>query len=285
MIKNDISDQTTFWLLRRSLIRQPPGRDWSTTSRWITPEAVDALGEACGSLAAPGRRLPTGRRGPLGVACADEILSMRLEQTTTDGEDGFGGDYDHRRMNAGYAWMAQLMAGYTPARVKQIAAGARGAALSAPKGATWRVGSTRQIRWIRYYRPMRDLVRTLDKAGITPWIVTASPELWADVWGRGVGIPPRRVIGIRTIVERGRVTTGLRGCGGYADGSDQIMTYVEGKRCWANKVILGIDGPRALRPAPARAARSSRPATPPPTWSWSATPPAPTSRSTATATR
>ena len=74
---------------------------------------------------------------------------------------------------------------------------------------------------------MRDLVRTLDKAGITPWVVTASPELWADVWGRGVGIPPRRVIGIRTIVERGRVTTGLRGCGGYARSEERRV----GKEC------------------------------------------------------
>lgn len=252
LIKNDISDQTTFWLLRQGLIRQPAGKDWSTTSKWITPAATKALRQACGPLAAPGKALPTGRRTPQAVACADEILSMRKEQTTTGGAEGFAGDYDHRRMNAGYAWMAQLMAGRTPAQVRKIAAGARRAALRAPKGATWRVGSTRQIRWVRYYAPQRDLIRTLKAAGITPWVVSASPELWAEVWAPGIGIPAKHTIGISSVLRKGKVTTGLRGCGGYGDGTQQIMTYVEGKRCWVNQRILGIDGPEALQPAPKR---------------------------------
>lgn len=251
MIKNDISDQTTFWVLRESLLRQPPRRDWSTTSRWITPAAVRALRDACGSLARPGRALPTGERRPQAVACADEILSMRLEQTTTGGRPGFAGGYDHRQMNAGYAWMAQLMAGRTPRRVRALAADARDAALRADRGDTWRVGSSRQIRWVRYYAEQRDLVATLEAAGITPWVVSASPQLWADVWAPGIGVPRSRTIGIRSVVEDGRVTTGLQGCGGYADGSDRIMTYVEGKRCWVNQEVLGIEGPAALDVAPA----------------------------------
>ena len=252
MIKNDISDQTTFWMLRQGLIRQPVRKDWSTTSRWITPAAARTLRRTCGPLAAPGQRLPTGGRSLAAVACADEILSMRLDQTTTSGAEGFAGRYDHRRMNAGYAWMAQLMAGRTPAEVRRIAAGARRAALKASKGATWRVGSTRQIRWVRYYAPQRDLVRTLTRAGITPYVVSASPELWADVWAPGVGIPASRTIGIRSVVRDGRVTTGLAGCGGLADGNQGVMPYVEGKRCWVNQAILGISGPRAFRAAPAR---------------------------------
>jgi hypothetical protein len=28
------------------------------------------------------------------------------------------------------------------------------------------------------------------------------------------------------------------------------MTYIDGKRCWINQVILGIQGPAALQPAP-----------------------------------
>ncbi len=255
MIKNDISDQTTFWLLRESLLRQPPAKDWSTTSRWITPPAVRSLHRACARLAAPGERLPTGDRNPRAVRCADEILSMRLDQATTSGKAGFDGDYDHRQMNAGYAWMAQLMAGRTPAHVRQIAADARHAALRAPKGATWKVGSTTQIRWVRYYAPMRDLVHTLDEAGVTPWVVSASPQLWAEVWGPGAGIPSDHVVGIRSLREDGRVTTHLRGCGGHAAGTDRIMTYVQGKRCWINKAILGIRGPAALGPAP----RAERP--------------------------
>ncbi|MDO9379421.1 MAG: HAD family hydrolase [Nocardioidaceae bacterium] len=251
MMKNDISDQTTFWLLRRSLLRQPAGKDWRTTSRWMTPAAAKALRRACGPLAKPGERLSTGKKDRRSVACADEILSMRLDQETTAGRPGFAGDYDHRRMNAGYAWMAQLMAGRTPAQVREIARDARRVALRARIGDTWRVGSTTQIKWTRYYRPMKDLVRTLKKAGIEPWVISASPELWADVWGPGIGVPAKHVVGIRTQVEDGRVVGHLKGCGGYADGSDQIMPFVEGKRCWVNQEIRGIQGRAALRLAPA----------------------------------
>ncbi|WP_345461347.1 haloacid dehalogenase-like hydrolase [Nocardioides marinquilinus] len=252
MIKNDISDQTTFWLIRQGLVLQPRRKDWTTTNRWLTPAAAKALRRACGPLAPAGERLPTGRRTPQAIRCADEILSMRLEQTTTDGKPGFAGRYDHRHLNAGYIWMAQLMAGRTPKQVKRIARDARRVALSSPKGATWRVGSTRQIRWVRYYQPQRDLIRTLKAAGITPWVVSASPDLWAKVWSPGAGVPARHTIGIRTVLRNGRVTPDLLGCGGYRDGNQRIMPYVQGKRCWVNQEILGIQGKAALRLAPKR---------------------------------
>ena len=60
----------------------------------------------------------------------------------------------------------------------------------------------------------------------------------------------RHTLGIRTVREDGRITTKLKGCGGFADGSNEIMTYVDGKRCWINQAILGIQGAAALQPAP-----------------------------------
>jgi hypothetical protein len=50
--------------------------------------------------------------------------------------------------------------------------------------------------------------------------------------------------------EDGRITTALKGCGGTADGEDEVMTYIDGKRCWINQAILGIQGEAALQPAP-----------------------------------
>ncbi|HMQ37119.1 MAG TPA: hypothetical protein PKE46_05070 [Micropruina sp.] len=71
-------------------------------------------------------------------------------------------------MEAMYAWVGQIMQGYTPAQVRRIAAQARTAALTAPIGATQRVGSSTETAWIRYYPEMDDLIRTLKKAGIEP---------------------------------------------------------------------------------------------------------------------
>ncbi|MDO9455993.1 HAD family hydrolase [Nocardioides sp.] len=250
MIKNDISDQTIFWMLGHDKVLQPPGRDWRTTSRFMTDEGARALRRACGRLARPGTPLPTSTH----VRCADEILSVRTEKETTDGDPVFAG-FPHRRIEASYAWVGQILQGYTPAQVRRIANQARTAALKAPIGATQKVGSSRETAWIRYYPVMRDLVRTLKRAGIEPWIVSASPKEFADVWGRGVGIDRAHTLGVFQLRTRGRLNGHLEGCGGVPDGADAIMTYIDGKRCFINKRILGVQGPRALRPMP----RAQRP--------------------------
>jgi hypothetical protein len=250
IIKNDISDQTFFWLLRHDRLRQPARRDWTTTSRWMTDEGAAALRRACGALAAPGERLPTSRSTKASERCADELLSFRKDSETTDGDEAFAGDYDRRRMEASYAWMAQLMAGRTAATVRDYARQARKLAISRPVGATQKVGSGREVAWVRYYTQQRDLVRTLQAAGFDTWVVSASPQEWADPWSAGAGFQPNHTIGIRSTREDGKLSGHLQGCGGLADGSDEVMTYIDGKRCWINQAILGIQGPAALQAAP-----------------------------------
>ncbi len=245
VIKNDISDQTIFWMLRNDKILQPPGRNWHNTSRFMTVAGAKALRKACGSLAKPGKPLPTSTD----VRCADEILSVRKTTRTTGGEAVFAGA-NERYMEAMYAWVGQIMQGYTPAQVRRIAAQARTAALKAPIGATQQVGSSTETAWIRYYPEMDDLIRTLKRAGIEPWVVSASPKEFADVWGPGVGIDSAHTIGIEQLLRKGRLTGHLKGCGGLPDGSDAIMTYIDGKRCFINQTILGVKGPRALRAMP-----------------------------------
>lgn len=246
VIKNDISDQTIFWMLRHDEIRQPEDQDWRNTSRFMTDAGARALRKACGTDVPAGGMLPTSTD----VDCADELLSVRKEGETTGGREVFAG-YDERRMEASYAWVAQLNAGYRPAEVRAIARQARAAALAAPIGATQRVGSSTEVAWIRYYPEIEDLIRTLNRAGFETWIVSASPEETADVWGAAVGVPPGRTIGIESLTTRGRLNGHLAGCGGIPDGADEIMPYIDGKRCYINKKILGIDGAAQLEPAPA----------------------------------
>jgi phosphoserine phosphatase len=245
MIKNDISDQTFFWMLRHDRIRQPANRDWRRTSTWMTRAGAQALRRACGALAAPGERLPTSTN----TRCADELLSFRKDAETTGGDAAFAG-FDHRRMEGSYAWMAQLMAGLRPQTARAYARAARKLAITRRIGATQKVGSDREVAWVRYYAQQRDLVRTLKAAGFDVWVVSASPEEWADVWGPGIGIDAAHTLGIRTVREDGRITTDLKGCGGTADGANEVMTYIDGKRCWINQAILGIQGAAALQPAP-----------------------------------
>lgn len=245
VIKNDVSDQTIFWMLRHDKVLQPMGQDWHNTSGYMTDEGAAALSDACGTRVPAAEPLPTSTD----IDCADELLSVRKEGLTTGGDEVFAG-YNHRQMEASYAWVAQINAGYRPAEVRAIARHARRAALTNPVGATQQVGSSTEVAWIRYYPEIRDLISTLKRAGFDVWIVSASPKETADVWGHGVGVSRSHTIGIYSLTTNGVLNGHLVGCGGIADGEDAIMPYIDGKRCFINKEILGVKGKAQLRPAP-----------------------------------
>ncbi|MFD0341905.1 haloacid dehalogenase-like hydrolase [Streptomyces sp. NPDC127117] len=243
VIKNDVGDATMFWLLRNSRIRQPEQGDWRTTSRYLTDAAAESLRAACPDGTGRDRTLPTATD----TVCADEILSVYSEATTTSGQDAFAG-YDRRTMEPSYAWLAQLTHGWTAAQVRSFAAAARAENLAAPVGATQRVGSTTDATgYVRYYDQQRDLIRALRRAGFDVWIVSASPQPVVDVWARGVDVAPGNVIGIRSTTERGRYTSHLSACGTARPGADSQITYIDGKRCWINKEIFGVRGAAASR--------------------------------------
>ncbi len=69
LVKNDIGDATFFWMVRNGKLRAPAGGDWSTTSPYLTPQAVGALSKAC-AAAKPGQPMPT----DTDLGCADELL-------------------------------------------------------------------------------------------------------------------------------------------------------------------------------------------------------------------
>ncbi|MFF8609293.1 HAD family hydrolase [Streptomyces sp. NPDC015346] len=243
VIKNDVGDATMFWLLRNNRIRLPENDDWTTTSRHLTPDAAAALRAAC-PTGVP--TLPTATD----TRCADEILSVYADGATTTGREAFAG-FDHRRMEPGYAWLAQLLRGWTTRQIASFAEAARTENLAAPIGTEQPVGIRKVTGWVRYYDQQRDLVRTLQKAGFDVWIVSASPEPVVDVWARGVGVKPSHALGIRNTTEHGRLTARLKGCGSVPDGEDSMITYIDGKRCWINQEIFGVRGPAAERIQPA----------------------------------
>ncbi|WP_405788287.1 haloacid dehalogenase-like hydrolase [Streptomyces sp. NBC_00029] len=249
VVKNDVGDATMFWLLRNGRIRQPAAGDWSTTSRHLTPAATGALADACAALARPGAPLPTATAA--GTACADEINSVYGNAATRAGAPAFAG-WDRRTTDPSYAWLAQLMQGWTAREIRGFAAAARTENLAAPVGATQQVGSGTATGWVRYYDQQRDLVKGLQRAGFDVWISSASPQPVVEVWAKDVGIKADRVIGIRnTTTTGGKFTPHLQGCGSVRDGADTMITYIDGKRCWINKEIFGVRGAAAEKVQPA----------------------------------
>ncbi|MFE4872598.1 haloacid dehalogenase-like hydrolase [Streptomyces sp. NPDC056682] len=244
VVKNDVGDATMYWMLRNAKIQRPTAGDWHTTSRYLTDDAATALAASC--PAGSSKTLPTATD----TGCADEILAVYGEGRTSKGAAAFAG-YDRRTIEPAYAWLAQLLHGWTPAQVKSFASAARAENLAAPADAVQTVGSnTKATAWVRYYDQQRDLIRTLQKAGFDVWITSASPEPVVDVWARGAGVDPDHAIGIRSTTEHGRITSHLKGCGAAKDGDDSVITYIDGKRCWINQEIFGVRGAAADKVQP-----------------------------------
>ncbi|AUX41839.1 hypothetical protein SOCE26_032640 [Sorangium cellulosum] len=261
VIKNDVGDATLFWMLLHDKVLQPPDGNWALTSPYLTDAAVAALGEACGAAADPGEPLPTSTS----AACADEILSVYVDHETTGGDAAFSG-YNHRTIEPAYAWFAQLGAGHAPDEIAAFAAAAIQENLAAEEGAVQTVGTRQGLTaWLRIYEPIRDLIDTMQKNGFDVWVVSASPQSVVEPFAARVNIAADRVIGIRQVAtDNGTLTYDLQGCGPVPDGTNDgagsftgnsMITYIEGKRCWINKVIFGDAGPTALQRNPDRSKR------------------------------
>ncbi len=242
VVKNDITDATLAWALNHDKILRP--KSWRDTSTWLTPAADRALTKACGTSVPAGRPLPTSKN----TACADEIFEIREKSQTMSGEAAFAGEWNHRRTVPGYAWIPQLFAGRTPATVTAYAERARAEQLAAPIGRKQTVGTHSIAGYIRYYDQQKDLIRTLKAAGFDVYIVSASSEPIAEAWSGGVGLDRKHTIGIRNVLDRhGRLTTGIKGCGGVADGPGGALPYMDGKRCMINQEIFKIKGAAAWK--------------------------------------
>ena len=246
VVKNDVGRGTNMYLLKNNLVLQPPHKDWGRTSRFITRPAVKALTKACGTKVPAGKRLPTSTNAD----CADEIIAITSGKTRA-GEEAFKG-YNHRWMEASFVWGGNLAAGYTDAQLSRFAQKAKLGYEANPIGSKQTVGTTSTFNYIRVYPQIRDLVGTLEAHGITPRVVSASPEPIVKAWGPSAGFTVDHVVGIRYMHDRkGRQIHHLKGCGGQPDGADTITTYIDGKRCWSNQAIFGVKGKKALQQLPA----------------------------------
>lgn len=244
VIKNDIGDLVTFWMLNNDKIIQPPNKNWAVTSQFLTTEATTALSLACDSLADAGMPLPTSTN----ATCADEIVSVYYDGKTTKNEAAFAG-WNFRRMEPAYGWTAQLQAGYTPAEVKDFGKQALEAALAANEGDTQSVGTRTMNAWTRVYDQIGDLISVMQANGLDVWVVSASSQPIVEAFAEKVNIAADHVIGIRNVIDaNGKLDYNFQGCGPVPDGKNDgmgsvtgnsIITYIDGKRCWINKAIYG----------------------------------------------
>ncbi len=244
MIKNDIGDAVTFYMLRNDLILNPVG-GFAATSKYLTPAAVAALDTACAGLVAEGEPLPTSSD----TTCADTILAVYYDEAI--GGVGAYQNWNRRTMEPGYAWTVQLQAGYRPEQIRGIADDTLAEYIGADCYTSALVGSRSMNGYLRVYEQIRDLIGTLQGNGFDVWVLSASSqhivEAFAEHVVYGVGIAADHVVGVRAVVgDDGLLTADFQGCGNVADGANSLITYVDGKRCWVNQEIFGLVGDEAM---------------------------------------
>jgi len=244
MIANDVGAATVHHMLRAGGVRRLPDDDWGAIP-YLTATAQARLAAVCPPQP-DAIHLPTSAS----VGCADELVHLYEKRTLADGMPAFSG-YDHRRYKPSAALQVHLLAGYRPADVRDIAGRVVAAALAAPVGSKHAVGRIQVPAWLRIYPQMADLLSAMQRAGAEVWIVSASPQEVVEVIAARVGVPADRVVGIRALKDdQGRLRRRLQGCGPVPDGGG-LLTYIDGKRCWINKVIYGDKSADAMTRAPA----------------------------------
>lgn len=227
MIKNDVGAATVAYVIREGLVRRPAS--WGQVP-WLTAAARAALQTAC---AGSELTLPTLERQD----CARLLLGMYHQGTLPDGAAAFEG-YDPHTYKPTAAWQNHLLAGHTPAEVRAIAERVIDEGCRAPVGRRVQLAGLEVDGYLRLYAPMVRLVERLRARGAQVWVLSASPQHVVEAFAARAGIDAERVIGVRSLLDdRGRLDYGFEGCGDVADGDNGLITYVEGKRCWAHKVI------------------------------------------------
>jgi phosphoserine phosphatase len=235
--KNDFGDAITYWFIAKGKVLQPDNQDWRKSNPYFTDAAVAALTAACGVTVAAGQPFPA--PSSTNHDCADEMLSIYDTETTRAGAAAFTAA-NARRYEPAFAWTPQLLSGYTHAEVQAEVQAMLTQELGAAMDATQTIGTTVENGWLRIYDQQKDLIAAAQSRGIDVWIISASPQDVIGTAAQMVGVPFDHVIGIRSMTDSaGKLLPTFEGCGPYADGQTSIIPYIQGKRCYVNKIVYG----------------------------------------------
>lgn len=113
-------------------------------------------------------------------------------------------------VDAALSWLAAGLEGLTVEEARQLGRDVLAAGQAEPVcSRTWTGPDGTPTTWpsgIRVREPVRWMVDRLDAAGFEVWIVSASPEPLVEGAAEVYGIPPERVVGVRSAEAGGRLT-------------------------------------------------------------------------------
>jgi len=115
--------------------------------------------------------------------------------------------------NKCYPWQVRFYAGYTPVQLQRLASQVFAAELQRPLASEMiRTGPDDRgpaitASGIRVVPEIKALIGLLEKKGFEVWIVTAGPQWVVAGAASSLGVSPEKVIGMRTRLQEGKLTT------------------------------------------------------------------------------
>lgn len=98
---------------------------------------------------------------------------------------------------------------------------------------------------MRYYTQIKDLTKVMQDDGFDVRILSASAEPVVRVWAEELNILGDKVMGVPLLADNGVYTGHIPGCGDV--GTDQVIPYIDGKRCRINEQVFGVKGAAAFQ--------------------------------------
>ncbi len=240
VVHGDVGDLLMGRLLTDNLLIKPHGASWRTVDEYLSHEADTALQQV--DPTPSDERTSQTRHNR---ALCREWLSIYFKGRTTGGEDAFtiptSRTYEPR-----YALLPKLCAGHSLHRLLKQCKDFIAQALEQATD-TWLVEPDEDQpcipAWIRFQRPIVELMNHLHQAGAEVWIVTASPLWLVEAASTFLALPPHRVLGIRnTLTDDDRLTSSLEDLSLWAKREEPVHTppvlcFDEGKPAWVQAAL------------------------------------------------
>ncbi|MFZ4714231.1 MAG: HAD family hydrolase [Bacteriovoracaceae bacterium] len=227
MVKNDVGNAFFYWMLTHDLIKTQA--NWKDSSTYLSKKALEELNTHC-----PFNQTSPVLQTSTNIACLDLLLSISESHLSKKEDKAFDeSKYNANLVEPSYAFVAQLLQGYSPSEIQKIARQMKKFQLGNDIGYEEKIGSKMVDGYIRYYDQMKDLVKEFKANKFQVYIISASAQPIVEVFAEEVGIDAKHVIGIRQIIKDKKITTTFEAC----EGNNDLISYREGKRCWLKKVV------------------------------------------------
>ncbi|MCB1214183.1 MAG: hypothetical protein KDK66_01780 [Deltaproteobacteria bacterium] len=233
VIYNDIENCFVAYMALTGHVKRPAGNDWKLMSAYVSPDLEAALDSRCGG---------TEDTLPTDDACIDTVFRAYYDGEVLKDDETLADAFtvgNSKVLQPAYLWGGQVGHGWSHPQLLAFSKATADWCLALGLEEEVPVGFDTYHLAIRFYEEIFDLMVSLEEAGITQIISTASPEYLVEAAAKKLPITPAAVLGVKLEQENGVYTGRTVAMGDYA--SNQMINYQLGKVIEALEYFEGVD--------------------------------------------